>query len=169
MTKTLIILFFILTNFSFAQQQNCDCTVKVSKGELGLKLFTNGVTKELEVPKNYQPLLPKAGQTFAKHQVIKDTAALWFIKSGSDQTILKTKKLATTFLVTLQFKNSDSIPVFSEPDKKSKILTYVKSESKLAAGQNEYWFAGCKKDFVKIVLMNYAMKTGWVPTSFTEK
>ena len=161
-----LIVFALSINFAVAQNKNCDCVVRIEPIELEISLRNLGLMVNSEIPKEYQQLLPLKKDIPAYHKIIKDSAAFWFIQPHPREpkdksTTLKTKKLATTFLVTIQFNGKDSIPVYTEADEKSKIMRYIK-RGKEKNNENDHWFAGCKPGFVKIKFIELNMPSGWI-------
>ena len=148
--KRVFILFIVLSKTILSQENKCDCIVRDG-------FFYNPKT---EVEKEVLPLLPKKGKKFAIHEVIKDSAAWWFIKphvydSASNGKVLKFKKQHVSVLSEIVFNGDDSIPVFAEPIKGSKILFYRHKEGDQSKSTPEYrnyaWFMGCKNGFIRIL------------------
>lgn len=163
---TLIILFvFGVLN---SQTNKCNCAVKQYKDKLDLGLIGQGIvtyTSE-KPPPEYLVLYPLKGTENTYHKVVYDSASIWriqpHIRNNAKTGITEIKKLPTTFALLLNFNSLDSIPVYTEANKSSKILYYLKADRKSKEVQTS-WLVGCKSGFAKILIMTYPLQTGWIP------
>lgn len=168
MIKFFFILFSLLSFcFVSAQTKTCDCVVKTAEQSLEVHLLLKNIKqkKPATAPKPYLYLYPETEDTEAFHKIIKDSSAYWTIqpqiRSKNKYSAFQMEKIPTGFLTVINFNNSDSIPVYSEADKKSKIIHYIKRQKNVDE-QAPYWFVGCKPGFVKIKLLEKQSQSGWI-------
>lgn len=153
-----LVIFFSALNLSAQKEDDkCDCIVVFG--------YLNDPT--FKVQKEAEPFLPKKGKKIAVHEVIKDSAAWWFIKphvydSLSNGSAIKVMKKNLHISSKIVFNGEDSIPLFSEPNKNSKIIEYLPKEGikskTLGDFREHFWFMGCKNGYVKIM----AKQSGWI-------
>lgn len=167
MNKFSIIAFSFLNFFiASAQNKTCDCLVKTAEQSLEVHLLLKNIKlKDNPAPKPYLYLYPEKGATEAYHKIIKDSAAYWTIqpqvRSKNKYVAFQMEKIPSGFLTMINFNSADSIPVYAEADKKSKVIHYIKKSSN-SNEQTPYWFMGCKPGFAKIKLLEKQSQTGWL-------
>lgn len=168
MRKHLGIIFFSLVfHFISAQNKNCDCYVKTDKYTLDTKLLIHNLKEKppATASKPYLYLYPEKDQTQAIHKIVSDSATNWIIQPHiyykNKYHLINTKKLIATFYIPIQFNNTDSIPVFAEPDKKSKVIHYIKSPINKKE-EITRCFIACKPSFAKIKLFEKQSQSGWI-------
>lgn len=168
MIKFFFILFTLLSFcFVSAQTKTCDCVVKTAEQSLEVHLLLKNIKlkKPALAPKPYLYLYPETEGAEAFHKIIKDSATHWTIqpqiRSKNKYSAFQMEKIPTGFLTVINFNNSDSIPVFSDADKKSKIIHYIQ-RPKNVNEQTPYWFVGCKPGFAKIKLLEIKSQSGWI-------
>lgn len=161
-------LFLLLVKIIFVSAQNktCDCLVKTAEQSLEVQLLLKNIKlKDNPAPKPYLYLYPEKGATEAYHKIIKDSAAYWTIqpqvRSKNKYVAFQMEKIPSGFLTMINFNSADSIPVYAEADKKSKVIHYIKKSSN-SNEQTPYWFMGCKPGFAKIKLLEKQSQTGWL-------
>lgn len=157
MKHFLLIVILAFSQIGFSQGNKCNCLVKLTEREFKLRTTLKSYGAE-----DYYKIKPKTGQKFSTHVVIKDSAGLWYIKpyikEEAGAKIVTVKKSAQILCLVVQFNSLDSIPLYSEANKDSKILKYIRkakyptTTSDVINGfdANDHWFAGCGSDFVKI-------------------
>ena len=158
MQKAILLYFLFLSQLVFSQNHNCDCLVRYG--------FFYDAKKPVE--KVMKPFVPKTGQPFAFHTVVKDSGAWWWIKPhvndlGAKDTVIAIKKSSNIQLLSeILFNGADSIPVFEEAKKGSKVLFYLHYDKGQTGSKPEYmnyqWFMGCRNGYVKIL----GNVSGWV-------
>ena len=175
MKKTVITL--ILLNFSliYAQNNTCDCVVKLLDYQLKVKANLKN-----KIPEGYYKLKPKGDNKYSYHIIVKDSSSFWVFKPYNNDTskkeIVKVNKLAGVICINIPFNHIDSIPIYTEPNKDSPIIKYIYKDSRtltytdkmIGYELNDQWFSACKKDWVKITTAsgkndkNKYSATGWV-------
>jgi len=154
--KTFIIIFILLTKIVISQENNCDCVVRFGFARVQKKAFS----------KEVKPLLPKAGNKFAFHEVIKDSATYLTYKphifDSVPGTTIRLIKQSLPIMSEILFNGADSIPLYKDPNKDSKVLLYIHKEgnnSKTPPDFRNYtWFLGCKNGFIRIM----DKQNGWI-------
>lgn len=164
--------YFLFILFAFGlkglSQTSCNCIVKLTERELKLR---NAL--QVEGANDYYKIKPQAPKKFSTHKIIKDSAAFWIVKpyiterSGSKP--LSVHKSSQILCTIIQFNGADSIPLYEEPRKDSRIIKYIRDRSKQPVtdrdrengfDNNDHWFAGCKGDFVKLNISGAF--SGWI-------
>lgn len=163
----MIYLFFInLFTFlyTFIDEKPCDCKVKVIEHELRHVLNQH----HGEVSGNYNLLLSKNGEVYKEFIFIRDSSNYWFFKtidSNKSSAIFKVKKVRHA--VRIQINIKDSIPIYFEPNKKSKVREYVKKPKILIKNDiYEFYLLGCSNGFVRVESINGSLKPGWISEKY---
>lgn len=161
-----IVYLFLSFCFATAQNKTCDCLVKTAEQSLEVHLLLKNIKlKDSPAPKPYLYLYPEKGNSDAYHKIIKDSSTYWAIqpqvRSKNKYVAFQMEKIPTGFLTQINFNKADSIPVYAEADKKSKVIHYIKKPSNNNE-QAPYWFIGCKPGFAKIKLLEKQSQTGWL-------
>ncbi len=162
--KPILILLFT-SNIILSQNKNCNCIVKLTMRDLKLQtaLKKNGVS-------DYE-LLKKDSNISNFYKITKDSVSYWYVKPIIQDSLLlkeqRVQKISQIFLLPIKFNVTDSIPLYFEPTNKSKILTYIKKENTaptnyLYYSQDDKWFMGCNKEFVKIKVYGIINYIGWI-------
>lgn len=162
-----ILIFSLVISDVLSQNKQCDCVVKTAEQSLEVHLLLKNIKlkKPAVAPKPYLFLYPETEGANAFHKIVKDSSTYWTIqpqiRSKNKYSAFQMEKIPSGFLTVINFNNSDSIPVYSEADKKSKIIHYIK-RSKNTDEQAPYWFVGCKPGFAKIKLIEKQSQSGWI-------
>lgn len=162
-----ILLLTFCLHWAAAQNKSCDCVVKTAEQSLEVHLLLKNIKQKnpAAAPKPYLYLYPEKGSAEAYHKIIKDSAGYWTvqpqIRSKSKYAAFPMEKIPTGFLTVINYNQADSIPVFAEADKKSKVIHYIKTPPNKNE-QAPYWFVGCKPGFAKIKLLEKQSQSGWI-------